>query len=356
MNLQTVAQTRLQRDSRPVPGCAGLLSLGVQRRNGCEPVNTGHDNAGFNLTAAVQQTVVHILINLAQFQAHGARTTGAHELRQAVESAFLGQNGQGCSALNGLTQDDGFSNQFSFIFAELLLSFLQLSNGLFTSSGFVLLCFLLIDALCGQSDALRGTLFGLLLSLFSLCGRGNGNCSNHRGGSSGKRRSYREALGGLVFFRSSSLSHEVLNFRVLNLGSGCYRCGGLLFGFYHSGFFRSGGIEDQLGGVLLFGVEVFSLGGLRFECIRDRYGALLINSHSSHLLSLSVVFFLSKFRCQQLGRLNDGLNRLFLNGGNRLISFCYSSGEVSGFFSFSSLKNFGCIGSSLGILGSLSNL
>ena len=124
MNLQAVTQARLQGDSRTVPGCACLLSLGVQCRNGREPVNTGHNNAGFNLTAAVQQTVVHILINLAQFQAHGARAAGAHELSKAVESTLLGENGQGCRALNGFTQDDGFGDQFSFVFAELLLSFL----------------------------------------------------------------------------------------------------------------------------------------------------------------------------------------------------------------------------------------
>ena len=179
VNLQTVAQARLQRNSRAVPGYAGLLSLGIQRRNRCEPVNAGHDNAGFNLTAAVQQTVVHILINLAQFQAHGARTAGAHELRQAVESALLGQNGQGCRTLNGFTQDDGLGNQLSLVFAEFLLSFLQLSSGLLsgllTSSRLVLLGFLLVDALCGQRDAMRGALFGLLLSLFSLYGRSNGS-------------------------------------------------------------------------------------------------------------------------------------------------------------------------------------
>ena len=124
VNLQTVAQTGLQGNRRAVPGCAGLLSLGVQCRNGREPVNTGHNNAGFNLTAAVQQTVVHILINLAQFKAHGARTAGAHELREAVESTLLGENGQGCRTLNGFTQDDGFGDQFSLVFAELLLSFL----------------------------------------------------------------------------------------------------------------------------------------------------------------------------------------------------------------------------------------
>ena len=112
MNLQAVAQMRLQRNSRAVPGCACLLSLGVQRGNGCEPVNAGHDNAGFNFTAAVQQTVVHILINMAQFQAHGARTAGVHELRQAVESAFLGWNGQGYSTLNGLLSAVFFLSKF----------------------------------------------------------------------------------------------------------------------------------------------------------------------------------------------------------------------------------------------------
>ena len=234
----------------------------------------------------------------------------------------------------------------------------------------MLLCFLLIDALCGQRDALRGALFGLLLSLFSLCGGGNGSCSSYGGSNSGKRRSYRGALGGLVFLRSSAFSHEVLNFRVLNLGSGCYRCGGLLFGFYRYAFFdraffrsrlfRSGGIEDQLGGVLLFSLEVLSL-----ERLRDGHFVLLLNGHSGEQLGLfrDRAFFLSKFRCQQLGRLNDSLNRLFLNSGSRLSGFCYNSGEVNGFFSFSGLKNFGCFGignlgrlSSLGIFGSFSGV
>ena len=291
VNLQAITQARLQRDSRTVPGCADLLSLGVQCRNGCKPVNTGHDNAGFNLTAAVQQTVVHILINLAQFQAHGARTAGAHKLRKAVESTLLGERGQGCRALNGLAQDDGFGNQFSFVFAELLLSFLQLSNGLLsgviTSSRLVLLCFLLIDALCGQRDALRGTLFGLLLSLFSLfglCGRGNGSCSNY-GGS------------------------------------------------------NSGGVKDQLCGVLFFSVEVLSRG--RF---RDGHVMLLLNGYGGEQLGLirDRVFFLSKFRCQQLRRLNDSLNRLFLSSGSRLYNFFFTCGEVNGllgFEVFSSLSN-----------------
>ena len=163
MNLQAITQARLQRDSRTVPGCAGLLSLGVQCRDGCKPVNTGHNDAGFNLASAVQQTVVHVLINLAQFQAHGARTASTHEFRETVESALLGESGQGCRTLNGRAQDDGLGNQFSLVFAELLLSFLQLSigllSGLFMSSRLVLLCFLLIDALRGQSYALRGALF-----------------------------------------------------------------------------------------------------------------------------------------------------------------------------------------------------
>ena len=163
VNLQAITQARLQRDSRTVPGCAGLLSLGVQCRDGCKPVNTGHNDAGFNLASAVQQTVVHVLINLAQFQAHGARTASTHEFRETVESALLGESGQGCRTLNGRAQDDGLGNQFSLVFAELLLSFLQLSigllSGLFMSSRLVLLCFLLIDALRGQSYALRGALF-----------------------------------------------------------------------------------------------------------------------------------------------------------------------------------------------------
>ena len=53
VNLQAITQARLQRDSRTVPGCAGLLSLGVQCRDGCKPVNTGHNDAGFNLASAV---------------------------------------------------------------------------------------------------------------------------------------------------------------------------------------------------------------------------------------------------------------------------------------------------------------
>ena len=242
MNLQAVPQTRVQGDRRAVPGCTGLLSLGVQCRNGCKPVNAGHDNAGFNLATAVQQTVVHVLINLAQFQAHGARTAGAHELREAVEGTLLRKSGQGCRALNGLAQDDGFGNQFSFVFAELLLGFLQLSggflSGFFTGSrgSLVLLGFLLVDALCSQCDALRGALFSLLLSLFSLCGRGNGSCSNYGGSGSGKRRSCRGTLGGLVVRRVGVF--RFLRCRVLNLGSGCYRLGGYLFGLFHSGFFR----------------------------------------------------------------------------------------------------------------------
>ena len=353
MNLQAVTQTRVQGDRRAVPGCAGLLSLGVQCRHGCEPVNAGHNNAGFDLATAVQQTVMHVLINLAQFQAHGARTAGAHELREAVESALLRKSGQGCRALNGLAQDDRFGNQFSLVFAELLLSFLQLSNGLlsgvFTSSRLVLLGFLLVDALCGQRDALRGALFGLFLSLFGLCGRGNGSCSNYGGGGSGKRRSYRGAHGGLVFLRSSSFSHEALNLRVLklrvlNLGSRFFRYGFFHGAFFNSAFFDSrlfhgGGVKDQLCGVLLFSVEVLSLG--RF---RDGHITLLLNGYSGEQLGLirDRIFFLSKFRCQQLRRLNDSLNRLFLSSGSRLYNFFCTSGEVNGllgFEVFNSLSN-----------------
>ena len=157
MNLQTVAQTRLP--ERQPPGSRLRRPAGARwtaRRNGCEPVNTGHDNAGFNLTAAVQQTVVYILINLAQFQAHRCPNHGAvHELRQVVEKRSLGRTGlQRPQRAHSRMMDSATS---SAIFAELLLSFLQLQQRTFTSSGFVLLCFLLIDALCGQSDALRGT-------------------------------------------------------------------------------------------------------------------------------------------------------------------------------------------------------
>ena len=244
MNLQAVTQTRVQGDRRAVPGCAGLLSLGVQCRNGCKPVNAGHDNAGFNLATAVQQTVVHVLINLAQFQAHGARTAGAHELREAVEGTLLRKSGQGCRALNGLAQDDGFGNQFSFVFAELLLGFLQLSggflSGFFTGSrgSLVLLGFLLVDALCSQCDALGVALLCLLIRVFALESSRSSNRSSGCRNSGGKRdtRSCRGTLGGLVVRRVGVF--RFLRCRVLNLGSGCYRLGGYLFGLFHSGFFR----------------------------------------------------------------------------------------------------------------------
>ena len=291
---------------------------------------------------------MHVLINLAQFQAHGARTAGSHKLREAVESALLGESGQGCRTLNGRAQDDGFGNQFSFVFAELLLSFLQLSNGLlsgvFTSSRLVLLCFLLIDAFCSQCDALRGALFSLLLSLFGLCGRGNGSCNNYGGGNSGKRRSYRGALGGFVFRRIGTFSCGVLKPRVLNLGSRFFRYGFFHGAFFNSAFFDSrlfhrGGVKDQLCGVLLFSVEVLSLG--RF---RDGHVTLLLNGYSGEQLGLirDRVFVLSKFRCQQLRRLNDSLNRLFLSSGSRLYNFFCTCGEVNGllrFEVFSSLSN-----------------
>ena len=214
----------------------------------------------------------------------------------------------------------------------------------------MLLCFLLIDALCGQRDALRGTLFGLLLSLFSLfglCGRGNGSCSNY--GGSGKRRSYRGALGGFVFRRIGTFSRGVLKPRVLNLGSRFFRYGFFHGAFFNSAFFNSaffdsrlfhrGGVKDQLCGVLLFSVEVLSLG--RF---RDGHITLLLNGYSGEQLGLirDRVFFLSKFRCQQLRRLNDSLNRLFLSSGSRLYNFFCICGEVNGllgFEVFSSLSN-----------------
>ena len=187
---------------------------------------------------------MHVLINLAQFQAHGARTAGTHELREAVEGTLLRKSGQGCRALNGLAQDDGFGNQFSFVFAELLLSFLQLSggflSGFFTGSrgSLVLLGFLLVDALCSQCDALGVALLCLLIRVFALEGSRSSNRSGGCRNSGGKRdtRSCRGTLGGLVVRRVGVF--RFLRCRVLNLGSGCYRLGGYLFGLFHSGFFR----------------------------------------------------------------------------------------------------------------------
>ncbi|CNI51140.1 Uncharacterised protein [Mycobacterium tuberculosis] len=337
MNFQTVTQARVQGDRRAVPGRASLLSLGVQCRHGREPVNTGHHNTGFNLATAVQQTVVHVLIYLAQFQAHGARTAGTHELRQAVESALLGESGQGRCALCGLVQDDGLGNQLCLVFAELLLSFLQLCSGLisglFASGSLLLLRFLLVDGFCSQSDALRGALFCLLLSLFSLCGGGNGSCSSHGRSNSGKSRSYRGALGGRIVLRVGVCSF--LRCRVLNLGFGCYRLGGYLVSLFNSAFFNSGGVKDQLCGVLFFSVEVLSL-----ERFRDGRFVLLLNGYSGEQLGLirDRVFFLSKFRCQQFGCLNDGLNLFFfslfgkfsnLSGFSRV---CFLSNYLGGSF------------------------
>ena len=290
---------------------------------------------------------MHVLINLAQFQAHGARTAGTHELREAVEGTLLRKSGQGCRALNGLAQDDGFGNQFSFVFAELLRSVLQLSNGLinglisglFTSSRLALLCFLLIDALCGQRDALRGTLFGLLLSLISLCGGGNSSGSSHGCSNSGKSRSYRGALDGLVVLRTGAFSRGVLN-----LGSRLFRSGFFRGAVLNSAFFNSGSVKDQLCGVLFFSVEVLSL-----ERFRDGRFVLLLNGYSGEQLGLirDRVFFLSKFRCQQFRCLNDSLNRLFLTSGNRLCSLFYACGKVNGllgFEVFSSISNrCGCL-------------
>ena len=205
----------------------------------------------------------------------------------------------------------------------------------------MLLCFLLIDALCGQRDALRGALFSLLLSLFSLCGRGNGSCSNYGGSGSGKRRSYSGTLGGFVFRRIGTFSRGVLN-----LGSRFFRYGFFHGAFFNSAFFHSGGVKDQLCGVLLFSVEVLSLG--RF---RNGHVTLLLNGYSGDLNGYSGeqlglirdrVFFLSKFRRQQLRRLNDSLNRLFLSSGSRLYNFFCTCGEVNGllgFEVFSSLSN-----------------
>ena len=338
VNFQTVTQARVQGDRRTVPSRASLLRLGVQCRHGREPVNTGHHNAGFNLTTAVQQTVVHVLIYLAQFQAHGARTAGTHELRQAVESALLGESGQGRCALCGLVQDDGLGNQLCLVFAELLLSFLQLCSGLlsrlFTSGSLLLLRFLLVDGLCGQSDALRGALLSLLLSLFSLCGGGNSSGSSHGCSNSGKSRSYRGALDGLVVLRSGTFSRGVLN-----LGSRLFRSGFFRGAFLNSAFLNSGSVKDQLCGVLFFSVEVLSL-----ECFRDGRFVLLLNGYSGEQLGLvrDRVFFLSKFRCQQFGCLNDSLNRLFLTSGNKLCSLFYACGKVNslfGFEVFSSLSN-----------------
>ena len=279
---------------------------------------------------------MHVLINLAQFQAHGARTAGSHKLREAVESALLGESGQGCRTLNGRAQDDGFGNQFSFIFAELLLGFLQLSggflSGFFTGSrgSLVLLCFLLVDALCSQSNTLRGALFGLLLSLFGLCGRGNGSCNNHGGGTSSKRRSYRGALGGFIFRRFSTFSRGILN-----LSRRFFHCG-----FFQGAFFNSRGVKDQLCGVLLFSVEVLSLG--RF---RDGHVTLLLNGYSGEQLGLirDRILLVSDFSRQQFGCLNDSLNLFFFSlfdGFSNLSGFsrvCILSNYLSSSFLSSNL-------------------
>ena len=286
---------------------------------------------------------MHILIHLAQFQAHGARTAGAHELRQAIEGTLLGESGQGRCALCGLAQDDGLGNQLCLVFAELLLSFLQLCSGLlsglFTSGSLLLLGFLLIDGLCGQSDPLRGTLFCLLLSLISLCGGGNSSGSSHGCSNSGKSRSYRGALDGLVVLRTGAFSRGVLN-----LGSRLFRSGFFRGAVLNSAFFNSGSVKDQLCGVLFFSVEVLSL-----ERFRDGRFVLLLNGYSGEQLGLirDRVFFLSKFRCQQFRCLNDSLNRLFLTSGNRLCSLFYACGKVNGllgFEVFSSISNrCGCL-------------
>ena len=286
---------------------------------------------------------MHILIHLAQFQAHGARTAGAHELRQAIEGTLLGESGQGRCALCGLAQDDRLGNQLCLVFAELLLSFLQLCSGLlsglFTSGSLLLLGFLLIDGLCGQRDALRGTLFCLLLSLISLCGGGNSSGSSHGCSNSGKSRSYRGALDGLVVLRTGAFSRGVLN-----LGSRLFRSGFFRGAVLNSAFFNSGSVKDQLCGVLFFSVEVLSL-----ERFRDGRFVLLLNGYSGEQLGLirDRVFFLSKFRCQQFRCLNDSLNRLFLTSGNRLCSLFYACGKVNGllgFEVFSSISNrCGCL-------------
>ena len=41
VHLQALTQTRVQDYSRTVPGCADLLSLGVQGRDGHKPVHAG---------------------------------------------------------------------------------------------------------------------------------------------------------------------------------------------------------------------------------------------------------------------------------------------------------------------------
>ena len=146
VHLQALTQARVQGHSRAVPGRAGFLGLGVQGCDGRKPVNAGQHDAVLDLATAVQQAVVHVLIHLAQLQAQGSRTAGAHELSQRVEGALLAEDGEVRGTLCGGGEHNGFGHKLCVIGAQLLLG-----GGGFVGSRLgcgvlgVLLCLVLSD-------------------------------------------------------------------------------------------------------------------------------------------------------------------------------------------------------------------
>ena len=146
VHLQALTQARVQGHSRAVPGRAGFLGLGVQGCDGRKPVNAGQHDAVLDLATAVQQAVVHVLIHLAQLQAQGSRTAGAHELSQRVEGALLAEDGEVRGTLCGGGEHNGFGHKLGVIGAQLLLG-----GGGFVGSRLgcgvlgVLLCLVLSD-------------------------------------------------------------------------------------------------------------------------------------------------------------------------------------------------------------------
>ena len=64
---------------------------------------------------------MHVLIHLAQLQAQGSRTAGAHELGQRVEGALLAEDGEVRGTLCGGGEYNGFGHKLGVIGAQLLL-------------------------------------------------------------------------------------------------------------------------------------------------------------------------------------------------------------------------------------------
>ena len=63
---------------------------------------------------------MHVLIYLAQFQAHSSRTAGAHKLDQRMQGALFAEDGEVRGVLCGSGEHNRFSHKLSVIGTQLL--------------------------------------------------------------------------------------------------------------------------------------------------------------------------------------------------------------------------------------------